>query len=60
MHEWEKSGNDRRGFSKEEKNLMLLSPATRLGIKTTGNYYATCMPSLKYYHSISRDGPDVT
>lgn len=48
LDEWEKSVNDRPGFSKEEKNLMLLSPATRLGIKMTGNYstnFAICMPS---------------
>ena len=38
LDEWEKSVNDRPGFSKEEKNLMLLSPATRLGIRMTGDH----------------------
>ena len=36
LSEWEKSVNERPGFSKLAKKAMLLSPETRLGLKTTG------------------------
>ena len=36
LDDWEKSVDERPGFTKEQKNLMLLSPATRLGLRMTG------------------------
>ena len=36
LDDWETSVNERPGFTKEQKNLMLLSPATRLGLRMTG------------------------
>lgn len=36
LDDWEKSVEKREGFTKEEKNLMLLSHETRLGLRITG------------------------
>ena len=43
LDEWEKSVEDREGFSNLAKKQMLLSPATLLGIRMTGMY--VCMPT---------------
>ena len=37
LDEWEKSVEDRQNFSNFEKNKMLLSNETRLGLRLTGN-----------------------
>ncbi len=42
LDEWEKSVDERPGFSKEEKNRMLLSPATRLELRMTGICLYSC------------------
>ena len=36
LADWEKSVEDRKGFSKAERQKMLLSPETRLGLRMTG------------------------
>ena len=36
LDDWEKSVEKREGFAKEEKNLMMLSHETRLGLRITG------------------------
>ena len=41
LEEWEKSVAARKGFNKTAKNKMLLSDATKTGLKFTGTYY-TC------------------
>ena len=46
LEEWEKSVAARKGFSKTEKNKMLLSDATRSGLKFTGT--GVCMYVCMY------------
>jgi len=36
LDDWEKQVKERPGFSKEQKNLMLISQETRLGLRITG------------------------
>ena len=43
LEEWEKSVAARKGFSKTEKNKMLLSDATRSGLKFTGTGVCVCV-----------------
>ena len=38
LDNWEKSVDERPGFSRDEKNRMLLTPATRLGLRITSKY----------------------
>ena len=38
LDDWETSVRERPGFSRAEQNNMLLSPETRLGLRTTGMY----------------------
>ena len=45
LEEWEKSVAARKGFSKTEKNKMLLSDATRSGLNFT-----VCMCVRAYVH----------
>lgn len=42
LDDWEKTVNERPGYSKEEKSRMLLSPATRLGLRMTGTMQSCC------------------
>jgi len=36
LEDWEKSVNEREGFSSKEKEMMLMPRETRLGITVTG------------------------
>ena len=38
LEEWEKSVNNRPGFTKSQKKRMLLSPETLLGLKITSTF----------------------
>ena len=39
LDDWEKAVQERPGFSAEEKNTMLISHETRLGLRITGETY---------------------
>ena len=39
LDDWEKAVQERPGFSAEEKNSMLISHETRLGLRITGEMY---------------------
>ena len=39
LDKWEKSVEEREGYTKKQKNNMLLSQETRLGLRLTGIYY---------------------
>ena len=43
LDDWEKSVEQRNGFSKDEKKVMVISLATRVGLRITGkdNEYCT-------------------
>ena len=53
LDEWEQSVSERKGYTKAEQSMMLLSSETRLGLRITGTctyvYVHVCPQTIQYH-----------